>query len=85
MRGTGQVVDGKAMIALPEHFALVTDNQDLTIQLTPRSTWLQLYVVELDTAQLVVREARGQSGVFDYLIHGIRRGYEDHEVIRRKR
>jgi len=85
VRGTGQLVNGKAMIALPEHFALVTDHQDLTIQLTPRGTWLQLYVVELDTAQLGVREAQGQSGAFDYLIHGIRTGYADHEVIRTKR
>lgn len=85
VRGTGEVVNGKAMIALPDHFALVTNNQDLSIQLTPRGTWLQLFVVELDTALLVVREAQGQSGVFDYLIHGIRRGYEQHEVIRRKR
>jgi hypothetical protein len=85
MRGTGQLVNGKAVVALPEHFALVTDHQDLTIQLTPRGTWLQLYVVELDTAQFVVREAQGQSGAFDYLIHGIRRGYAQHEVIRTKR
>jgi hypothetical protein len=85
VRGVGQVVNGKAMIALPEHFALVTNNQDLSVQLTPRGAWLQLYVVELDTTLLVVREAQSQSGVFDYLIHGIRRGYEQHEVIRRKR
>jgi hypothetical protein len=85
VRGTGQLVDGKAVVELPEHFALVTEHQDLTIQLTPRGTWLQLYVVELDTAQLVVQEAQGQSGAFDYLIHGIRRGYAQHEVIRPRR
>ena len=85
VRGSGQLQSGKAVLALPEHFGLVTENSGLTVQLTPRGQWLQLYVVELDTAQLVVREAQGKSGVFDYLIQGVRRGSEPHEVIRTKR
>jgi len=85
VRGSGQLQSGKAVLALPEHFGLVTETPGLTVQLTPRSEWLQLYVVELDTAQLVVREAQGKSGTFDYLIQGVRRGYEQHEVIRTKR
>jgi len=85
VRGSGQLQSGKAVLALPEHFGLVTATQDLTVQLTPRGEWLQLYVVELDTAQLVVREAQGKSGAFDYLIQGVRRGSEPHEVIRTRR
>jgi hypothetical protein len=85
VRGSGSLMNGKAVIVLPEHFALVTAAEGLTAHLTPRGTWLQLYVVELDRAQLVVREAQGLSGEFDYLIHGLRRGYEQHEVIRGKR
>jgi len=85
VRGSGQLQSGKAVLALPEHFRLVTATEGLTVQLTPRGEWLQLYVVELDTAQLVVREAQGRSGTFDYLIQGVRRGYEQHEVIRTKR
>jgi len=85
VRGSGQLQSGKAVLALPEHFGLVTDPSGLTVQLTPRGQWLQLYVVELDTAQLVVRESQGKSGVFDYLIQGVRRGSEPHEVIRNKR
>jgi len=85
VRGSGQLESGKAVLALPEHFGLVTESSGLTVQLTPRGQWLQLYVVELDTAQLVVREAQGKSGAFDYLIQGVRRGYEQHEVIRTKR
>ncbi len=85
VRGTGQLQSGKAVLALPEHFGLVTATEGLTVHLTPRGEWLQLYVVELDTTQLVVREAQGKSGAFDYLIHGVRRGYEQHEVIRTKR
>ena len=85
VRGSGQLQSGKAVIALPEHFGFVTATEGLTVQLTPRGEWLQLYVVELDTAQIVVREAQGKSGEFDYLVHGVRRGYEQHEVIRTKR
>jgi hypothetical protein len=85
VRGSGQLQSGKAVLALPEHFGLVAENSGLTVQLTPRGQWLQLYVVELDTAQLVVREAQGKSGVFDYLIQGVRKGSEPHEVIRTKR
>ena len=83
--GSGQLQSGKAVLVLPEHFELVTADEGLTIQLTPRSEWLQLYVVELDTAQLVVREAQGKSGAFDYFICGVRKGYEQHEVLRMKR
>ena len=49
---------------------------------TARGHWLQLYVEELDTTQLVVRDADGRSGTFDYLVHGVRRGAKQHEVIR---
>ena len=85
VRGSAQLQNGKAVLALPEHFGLVTATEGLTVQLTPRGGWLQLYVVELDTAQLVVREAQGKSGRFDYFICGARKGYEQHEVLRTKR
>jgi hypothetical protein len=83
--GTAQLQSGKALIELPEHFGLVTEQAGLTIHLTPRDQWLQLYVVELDPRQSVVREAQGKSGKFDYLIHGKRKGYQHLQVIRTKR
>ena len=85
VRGTGTLVNGKAVLALPEHFGLVTATEGLTIQFAPRGEWLQLYVVELDATQAVVREAQGKSGEFDYFICGVRKGYEQHEVLRTKR
>jgi hypothetical protein len=39
---------------------------------------------ELGTAQLVVREAQDESGLFDYFICGVRKGYEKHKVVRVK-
>lgn len=83
-RGTATLIHGKAVIDLPEHFRLVTGDEGLTIHLTPRGEWLQLYAVELNASQCVVREAQGKSGSFDYLVHGIRKGHEDHQVIREK-
>jgi len=84
IRGTAELVDGEAVIELPEHFGLVTSDEGLTVQLTPLGGWLQLYVVERSPRRLVVREANGKDGRFDYLVQGVRRGYEGHQVIRDK-
>jgi hypothetical protein len=81
-RGTAQLVGGKAVIELPDHFAKVTAQEGLTIHLTPVGTWLQLYVVEKSPTYIVVAEATGHDGTFDYLIQGVRKGYEDYEVVR---
>ena len=83
-RGTWKLEQGKAVIELPEHFGLVTSDDGLSIQLTPRGQWLQLYVVKLTTSQVIVEEAQGKSGQFDYFIQGLRKGYEHHEVIQKK-
>jgi hypothetical protein len=84
IRGTAQLVDGEAIINLPEHFSLVTSDEGLTVQLTPIGEWLQLYLVEKSTQQILIREANGKNGQFDYIVQGVRKGYEDHQVIRDK-
>ncbi len=84
IRGTAQLTNGEAVIELPEHFSLVTNDQGLTVQLTPFGELLQLYVVEKSAKRIVVREANGKSGQFDYLVQGVRKGYENHQVIRDK-
>jgi hypothetical protein len=81
LRGTAELRNGEAVIDLPDHFGYTTLDDDLTVQLTPLGEWLRLYVVEKSTAQIVVREADGKDGSFDYLIQGVRTGYEDFEVI----
>jgi hypothetical protein len=80
-RGRGNLVKGEATIQLPEHFGLVTSEDDLTVQLTPRGEWLQLYVVHLDSSHIIIREAQNKSGQFDYLVQGVRKGYENHQVV----
>lgn len=84
IRGTAQLINGEAVINLPEHFSLVTNDEGVTVQLTPLGEWLQLYVAQKSAKQLIVREASGKSGQFDYLVQGIRKGFEDHQVIRDK-
>jgi len=84
IRGTAQLVNGEAVIDLPEHFSLVTNDEGLTVQLTPRGEWLQLYLVKTSTKQIIVREASGKSGQFDYLVQGIRKGFENHQVVQEK-
>jgi hypothetical protein len=82
IRGTAELRDGEARVVLPDHFALVTCEDGLTVQVTPVGHWLQLYVVDKSPLALVIREASGRSGRFDYLVQGIRKGYEHHQVIR---
>jgi hypothetical protein len=84
IRGTAQLINGQAVINLPEHFSLVTSSDGLTVQLTPVGDWLQLYVVSKSTSQIIVREAQGRNGTFDYLVQGVRKGYENYEVVRPK-
>ncbi|MCX6005414.1 MAG: hypothetical protein NT082_07075 [Chloroflexi bacterium] len=82
IRGIAQIVNGQTTIQLPGHFAKVTSEQGITIQLTPVGKWLQLYVLEKSTSTVTIAEATGQSGNFDYFIQGIRKGYENFEVER---
>ncbi len=86
IRGTAQLIHGEAVIQLPEHFGMVTNEEGLTVQLTPRGNCNGLYVEEVSTKQIVVKELmNGKSDVkFDYLVQGIRKGYENHQVIQDK-
>jgi hypothetical protein len=84
IRGTAQLVNGEAVINLPEHFSLVTSDEGLTVQLTPAGEWLQLYVVKKSTQRIIIHEVNDKNGQFDYLVQGVRKGYENHQVIRDK-
>jgi hypothetical protein len=86
-RGTARLAGGEARIALDETFAWVT-NPDigLTAHLTPRGREASLYVDSLSTSELVVRAAPGSAGdvVFDYMVWGLRIGFEEAGVVREK-
>jgi len=84
IRGTAELVNGEAIVTLPEHFSMVTSEEGLTVQLTPVGEWLHLYVLEKSTTKLVIREAQGKSGKFDYLVQGVRKGYENYQPVEEK-
>ncbi len=82
VRGTAQLVDGEATIGLPESFRLVTAGEGLTAQVTLLEDCNGLYVAEKSTESIVVRELmNGTSSTrFDYLVQGVRKGYENFQV-----
>jgi hypothetical protein len=85
VRGTGHLVNGRAVVTFPEHFRAVASPQGMTVQVTPLSAKSKgLAVVEKSPDGLVVQELNDGTGTydFDYLVMAVRRGYEDYEVIR---
>ncbi len=82
-RGSGQLVNGSATINLPDHFALVTAEKGLTVQVTPTADVAGLYIASKNTKQIVVREIGGgkSNATFDYFVQGVRKGHENDPVI----
>ena len=84
-RGSARLVGGEARVALGPTFRLVANPEiGLTAHLTPRGECNGLYVAELSPTELVVREhGGGTSGApFDYLVYGLRIGFEERTVVR---
>jgi hypothetical protein len=87
VRGTTKLMDGTAVITLPEHFVAVANPEGTTVQLTPRSAQSRgLAVVEQSSDRVVIRELGGGTGSyeFDFLVMSVRKGFENFEVIRDK-
>jgi hypothetical protein len=86
-RGTARLVDGEATVPLGETFRWVTNpDVGLTAHLTPREDPVPLAVVKLSTEQMVVRgPGDAPDGlVFDYLVYGLRIGFEETSVVQEK-
>ena len=83
IRGTANCVNKQSTIVFPEHFPLVTNEQGLTAQLTSRGKQNVFFIKELTNKKLVV--GCSDDGAFDYLVNGIRTGYENFQVIRDKK
>ena len=78
-RGTARFVNGMAVIPVPDHFAMVTDEEGLTVQLTPVGSAASMYVVSEDLNQIVVRSNRDVK--FHYQVNGVRLAFKDHKPI----
>lgn len=84
-RGSGRLVNGEATVALGETFALVANpDLGLTAHVTPRGEAAALAVVSVSPADLVVRGAAGDSTLFDYIVFGLRLGFEELPIVQAK-
>jgi hypothetical protein len=78
-RGRGRFVRGKAVIEVPEAFRLTTEEEGLTVHLTPIG---QPAMVAVTRQSLVTIEATATRDVeFSYVVYGVRRGYKDFQPI----
>jgi hypothetical protein len=86
-RGSAQLTNGKATVNLPEHFSMVTSSEGLTAQVTPTANCNGLYVAEKSNSTIVVKELNdgASDATFDYLVNGIRKGYENYQAIQDKK
>ncbi|MFT6443015.1 MAG: hypothetical protein ACJASQ_001109 [Crocinitomicaceae bacterium] len=86
-RGTGTVVNGVATILFPDHFATIVNENTMTVTLTPGSrASMGLAVFNKSATGFEVGELMNGTGTytFDWVAMGVRKGYEDFEVVREK-
>jgi hypothetical protein len=79
-RGAGGIIDGVAIIDVPEDFRLVTEQAGLTIQTTAIGAPANIWVESIDLDTVVVRA--DQDVTFHYFLNGVRRGFSNHQTIR---
>lgn len=78
-RGTARVVGGQARISVPDDFRMVTDDEGLTVQLTPIGAAASMYIVSEDLNEIVV--ASNRNVTFHYQVNGVRRAFKNFEPI----
>jgi hypothetical protein len=78
-RGSAHVEDGRAVIEIPEDFRLASEEEGITVQLTPVGA-LAILAIESRSAEEIV--VLGSEDVeFDYMVNGVRRGFAGLETI----
>jgi hypothetical protein len=76
-RGKTELVNGRAEIPIPEEWKLVTEEEGITVQVTPIRSFARLSTWEVSRDRIVVR---GQEDcAFAYLVNGVRRGFAKYE------
>jgi len=76
-RGKTKLTDGRAEIPIPEEWALVTEAEGITVQVTPYQPGADLYVAEASRERIVVKGVKDCA--FTYLVNGVRRGFSRYE------
>ncbi|MGN6183179.1 MAG: hypothetical protein ACTHQM_05935, partial [Thermoanaerobaculia bacterium] len=68
-RGTAKTVNGVVEITLPGYFSRLTEQERMTVQITPVGAPGQLYVAQKSPEKIIVKVAEGASDLeFDYLV-----------------
>ncbi len=78
-RGSGKITGGFATIEVPESFRLVSSANGITVVATAVGSPASLTVMKKGLDRIVVQ---GSSDVdFDFMVNGVRAGFEDHQTI----
>src|SRR5262249_30807775 len=78
-RGTARTSGREFVIDVPESFRIVTDEEGLTVQLTPVGDLASMAVISQDLNVIRVRASKDVR--FHYLVQGVRRAFKDWEAI----
>jgi len=84
--GVARLEDGRAAVDLPDHFAMVTSDEDpLAVQVTPHARDpVRPQVVERSTHRIVVEDVEDPTRSYEvsYTVTGTREGFADRPVVR---
>ncbi|MEO8584524.1 MAG: hypothetical protein ABI584_00030 [Acidobacteriota bacterium] len=78
-RGRARFVGRTARIPVPEDFRAVSDNDNLTVHVTPIGGPASLWVASVDLNEVVLESTHDVE--FSYIVHGVRRAFKDFEPI----
>jgi hypothetical protein len=86
-RGRGRIHDGIGVITVPESFRLVSDEEGLTVQITPIGQVARVTVVSVLSADLntITVQSSTRDLEFYYTVNGVRKAFKDWEVIAENR
>ena len=83
-RGRGKIHNGVGIIEVPESFRLVSDEEGLTVQITPIGQAANVAVVSADLNTVAVRSSARELE-FYYVVNGVRKAFKNWEVITENR
>jgi hypothetical protein len=78
-RGRSRIIGGEARIEVPDHFRMVTDEEGLTVQVTPIGPPTLVSVAEVSLDGIIVQGT--QDVEFFYMVNGVRKSFKDHQAI----
>ena len=78
-RARAKCVDGVARVPVPEDFAMVTDEKDLSVQATAIGRLASFAVEKLDLSEVVLACSRNVEAFVT--VNGIRRAFKDHQPV----